>query len=172
MALVDFEIQGHIAVITLNRPEARNAINPEVAVRLADAWESVRDDDQVRVAILTGTGGTFCSGADLKAIAAGDGNRVEAEGEDGPLGPTRLQLGKPVIAAIEGHAVAGGLELLLSTDIRAAAPHARFGLPEVKWGIYPFGGATLKLNRQIVHSYAISRTKNKRAVMHGSFLGR
>ncbi len=166
MALVDFEIKGHIAVITLNRPEARNAINPEVAVRLADAWESVRDDDQVRVAILTGTGSAFCAGADLgQLIPMVSGTRKPENEWDERVasepGITNRALlrnfdtEKPVIAAINGHAIAGGMEIVQGTDIRVSVAQARFGVQEVKWAIFPAGGSTVRLPVQLPYARAM-----------------
>lgn len=109
---VRFESEGPVAIVTIDRPARRNAVDRATAALLAAAFRRFDADDALSVAILTGAGGSFCAGADLKAIAEGDLNDVMADG-DGPMGPTRLRLGKPVIAAIEGHAVAGGLELAL-----------------------------------------------------------
>jgi len=145
--------EGRVRVVTIDRPERRNAVDGPTAQRLADAFREFDADDGADVAVLTGAGGTFCAGADLKAIAEGNGNRVEHDG-DGPMGPTRLVLSKPVIAAIEGFAVAGGLELALWCDLRVAADSAvlgvfcrRFGVPLVDLG-------TLRLPRLIGHSRA------------------
>jgi enoyl-CoA hydratase len=167
MALVDYEIQGHIAVITLNRPDARNAINPEVAVRLADAWESVRDDDQVRVAILTGTGSAFCAGADLgQLIPMVSGTRKpenewdeRVASEPGITSRALLRnfdTEKPVIAAINGHAIAGGMEIVQGTDIRVSVAAAKFGVQEVKWAIFPAGGSTVRLPVQLPYARALN----------------
>jgi len=112
MSLVEFAIEGEIAIVTINRPEARNAIDLPTAAGLADAFRRFGADGALSVAILTGAGGTFCAGADLKAVATDRGLRVTENG-DGPLGCTRMLLGKPVIAAVEGFAVAGGIELAL-----------------------------------------------------------
>ncbi|MCZ6710597.1 MAG: enoyl-CoA hydratase-related protein [Gammaproteobacteria bacterium] len=166
MALVDYELDGHVAIITLNRPEARNAINPEVAVRLAEAWESVRADDNVRVAVLTGTGSAFCAGADLgQLIPMMSGARKPENDWDERVvsdpGITSRALlrnfdtEKPVIAAINGHAIAGGMEIVQGTDIRVSVPAAKFGVQEVKWAIFPAGGSTVRLPVQIPYAKAM-----------------
>jgi enoyl-CoA hydratase len=160
---------GQVTVVTIDRPERRNAVDGPTAAALETAFHDFDRDDSSRVAVLTGAGGTFCAGADLKAIAEGSGNRVEATGR-GPMGPTRLTLGKPVIAAIEGHAVAGGLELALWCDLRVAADSAvlgvfcrRFGVPLVDLG-------TVRLPRLIGHSRAMDLILTGRAVDAGEAL--
>lgn len=166
MAVVNYETRGHIAVITLNRPEARNAINPEVAARLADAWEKVRDDDEVRVAILTGTGTTFCAGADLGQLIPMISGTRQPENEwdervaadPGLVGRALLRnfdTETPVIAAINGHGIAGGMEIIQGTDIRVSVPAARFGVQEVKWAIFPGGGSTVRLPVQLPYAKAM-----------------
>ena len=160
MSLVEYQVQGHVAVITLNRPQAKNAINPEVAVRLFDAWNSVRDDEQVRVAVITGTGDCFCAGADLGQLIplVSGARKPENEWDERVLANGQITSGallrnfnpeKPVIAAINGHAIAGGMELVQGTDIRVASASARFGVQEVKWAIFPAGGSTVRLPLQV-----------------------
>jgi len=145
---VRVERDGPVTVVTIDRPEVRNAVDRRTAQALADAFRAFDDDDTAAVAILTGAGGTFCAGADLKAVAAGDPNRVESDG-DGPMGPTRLALSKPVIAAVEGHAVAGGLELAIWADLRVAARDAVFGVFCRRWGVPLVDGGTVRLPRPV-----------------------
>lgn len=160
---VRVEIRGGITTVTIDRPQVRNAVDRETARELAAAFRAFDADDGQAVAILTGAGGTFCAGADLKAIASGDGNRVEETG-DGPMGPTRLELSKPVIAAIEGHAVAGGLELALWCDLRVAAEDAVFGVFCRRWGVPLVDGGTVRLPRLIGHSHALDLILTGRGV--------
>lgn len=166
MAVVDYAVNGHIATVTLNREEARNAVNPEVGVRLAEAWRAVRDDDQVRVAILTGTGSVFCAGADLGQLIPliSGARQAENEWDEKVLAEPDIfecafmrsfDTVKPVIAAINGHAIAGGMEMVQGTDIRVAAPAAKFGVQEVKWAIFPAGGSTVRLPHQLPHAKAM-----------------
>jgi enoyl-CoA hydratase len=162
-----FEKREHVALVTLNRPEARNAVNPEVVVRLAEAWEEVSRDDAVRVAVITGAGDrAFCSGADLKRLIPlmtgarqPDDEWDEALRKDATLASRALlreyDPGKPVIAAVNGFAIAGGMEMLQGTDIRIASDDARFGLQEPKWGLFPIGGSTVRLPRQIPYALAM-----------------
>jgi enoyl-CoA hydratase len=145
---VRVERAGPVTTVVIDRPEVRNAVDRATAERLADAFRAFDADDEAAVAVLTGAGETFCSGADLNAIAAGDPNRVEPDG-DGPMGPTRLRLGKPVIAAIEGYAVAGGLELAVWCDLRVAAETAVFGVFCRRWGVPLIDGGTVRLPRLI-----------------------
>ncbi|MBN9567247.1 enoyl-CoA hydratase-related protein [Parvibaculum sp.] len=158
---------GHIALVTLNRPEARNSFSPEMLVRLAGHWEEVRDDANIRVAIVTGAGDkAFCSGADLgQLIPLINGARKPQNEWDQKIldDPNILAKGllrtfdvtKPVIAAINGFAVAGGMELAQGTDMRIAADTAKLGVQEVKWAIFPGGGSTVRLPRQIPYARAM-----------------
>jgi enoyl-CoA hydratase len=156
------EKQGHVTVVTLDRPEARNAYSPEMLARLADAWAAIDADAEVRAAILTGAGGHFCAGADLKWMAAGWGSDPvygPRFRDDPQLAWRALLRGhglkKPLVAAIEGSAIAGGTELVLGTDIRVAAAGARFGLAEARWGLFPLGGSTVRLPRQVPRTVAL-----------------
>jgi enoyl-CoA hydratase len=190
---VEFEKREHIALVTLNRPEARNALNLAALAALADAWARVDTDPDIRVAILTGAGGNFCSGADLKdmhgdqsanpvhkrfipttelaaaaleALKAGDSNKAqelleEAQGR-GDAVPLHWRaflrdqrLSKPLIAAVEGFALGGGTEILQASDLRVAGSSAQFGLTEVKWGLFPLGGSTARLTKQIPYTRAM-----------------
>ncbi len=166
MASLNYEVTGHIALITLNRPEARNALNPEVAVRLAQAWADVRADDRVRVAVLTGTGSAFCAGADLGQLIPLISGARQAENEwdekylQDPMLARRALLRdfdpeKPIIAAVNGHAIAGGMEILQGTDIRVSVPAAKFGVQEVKWAIFPAGGSSVRLPVQLPFAKAM-----------------
>lgn len=151
---VHYEVEGPIAVVTIDRPEVRNAIDGSTAQQLAESFQNFESDDALSVAVLTGADGTFCSGADLKAVSSDQNNlRVDLEG-DGPLGCTRMSLSKPVIAAVEGHAVAGGLELALWADLRVAANDAVFGVYCRRWGVPLVDGGTIRLPRLIGQSHA------------------
>jgi enoyl-CoA hydratase len=152
-----------ILVVTINRPEVRNAVNGPAARALADAFRNFDADDGLRVAVLTGAGGTFCAGADLKAVAAGNGNQLSEDG-DGPMGPSRMLLSKPVIAAVEGHAVAGGLELACWCDLRVAARHAVFGVYCRRFGVPLVDLGTIRLPRLIGHSNALDLILTGRGV--------
>ncbi|MEV7323321.1 crotonase/enoyl-CoA hydratase family protein [Streptomyces sp. NPDC093970] len=145
---VRLERQGHVTTVVLSRPEARNAVDGPTAAELAAAFREFEADDEARVAVLWGEGGTFCAGADLKAVGGERGNRVAEDG-DGPMGPTRLRLSKPVIAAIAGHAVAGGLELALWCDLRVAEEDAVFGVFCRRWGVPLIDGGTVRLPRLV-----------------------
>jgi enoyl-CoA hydratase len=160
---VRIERDGPIAIVTIDRPERRNAVDRATALALADAFRGVEHDAAVRVAVLAGDHGTFCAGADLKAIASGDGNRIARDG-DGPMGPSRMVLGKPVIAAIEGHAVAGGLELALWCDLRVAASDATLGVFCRRFGVPLIDGGTVRLPRLIGLSRALDLILTGRAV--------
>jgi len=160
---VDVERRDAITIVTIDRPEVRNAVDRRTAEALADAFCAYDEDPDARVAILTGAGGSFCAGADLKAVGSGEPNRVEPDG-DGPMGPTRMRLGKPVIAAIEGHAVAGGLELALWADLRVAARDAVFGVFCRRWGVPLIDGGTFRLPRLIGESRAMDLVLTGRPV--------
>lgn len=151
---VRIERQGHVTTVVLSRPEARNAVDRPTAAELVAAFREFDADDDARVAVLWGEGGTFCAGADLKALGTERGNRVAPEG-DGPMGPTRLRLSKPVIAAVAGHAVAGGLELALWCDLRVAEEDAVFGVFCRRWGVPLIDGGTVRLPRLIGTSRAL-----------------
>ena len=153
---------GHVVTVTMNRPESRNAWSGEMLGAMADAWEMIDNDPDVRVAILTGAGGYFCAGADLKAMGSArssgdDGFSDKVRGADaafqGMLRSYRLR--KPLIAAVEGVAVAGGTEILQATDIRVAGESAFFGLAEVRRALFPIGGSTVRLRRQIPYTKAM-----------------
>lgn len=145
--------RGPIWVVTIDRPQVRNAVDRDTAQALADAFRAFDEDDDAAVAVLTGVGG-FCSGADLAAVADGRPNRLEPDG-DAPMGPSRMRLSKPVIAAIEGHAVAGGLELALWCDLRVAADDAVLGVFCRRWGVPLIDGGTVRLPRLIGTSRAL-----------------
>ncbi|MFJ3670101.1 crotonase/enoyl-CoA hydratase family protein [Streptomyces sp. NPDC090106] len=157
------ERRGPVTTVILSRPAVRNAVDGPTAVELAAAFRAFEADDEARVAVLWGEGGTFCSGADLKAMGAGHGNRV-AEGGDGPMGPTRMRLSKPVIAAVAGHAVAGGLELALWCDLRVAEEDAVFGVFCRRWGVPLIDGGTVRLPRLIGTSRALDMILTGRPV--------
>ncbi|MGH7308287.1 MAG: crotonase/enoyl-CoA hydratase family protein [Candidatus Rokuibacteriota bacterium] len=152
-----------VAVITINRPEVRNAVNVPTAEALVHAFLEYDRDDGLSVAVLTGAAGTFCAGADLKAIAGGERRRL-TEDAPAPLGPTRLLLGKPVLAAVEGHAVAGGLELALWCDLRIAAVDAVFGVFCRRFGVPLLDLGTVRLPRLIGHSHAMDLILTGRGV--------
>ena len=163
MSTVRYETDGAIAVVTIDRPERRNAVDRATAAALAAAFRRFDADDALAVAVLTGAGGAFCAGADLKAVAEGQGNHVREDG-DGPMGPTRMRLGKPVIAAIEGPAVAGGLELALWCDLRVAARDAVLGVYCRRWGVPLVDGGTVRLPRLIGQSHALDLILTGRGV--------
>ncbi len=163
MGTVLIESQDNLMVVTINRPEARNAVDGPTARELAEAFRRFDADERLKIAVLTGAGGTFCAGADLKAIAAGRGNTMSEEG-DGPMGPTRMLLGKPVIAAVEGHAVAGGLELALWCDLRVAARDAVFGVYCRRFGVPLVDLGTIRLPRLIGQSHAMDLILTGRGV--------
>ena len=148
------ERAGPVTVVTIHRPERRNAVDPATAAALLDAFTGFDEDDAAAVAVLTGSGGTFCAGADLQSLAEGARHRVAEDGP-GPLGPTRLALGKPVIAAVEGYAVAGGLELAVWCDLRVAAEDAAFGVFCRRFGVPLIDGGTIRLPRLIGQGRAL-----------------
>jgi enoyl-CoA hydratase len=154
---------GRVTIVTIDRPEVRNAVDGPTAALLADAFRTFDGDDAHDIAILTGASGTFCAGADLKALDRGDGNPVTPDG-DGPMGPTRMLLSKPVIAAVEGHAVAGGLELAIWCDLRVAARDAVFGVFCRRFGVPLIDGGTVRLPRLIGHSHALDLILTGRGV--------
>src|SRR5947209_2648473 len=169
---VRVDIDGPVAVVTIDRPEVRNAVDGSTAKALADAFRHFDADESLAAAVLTGAGGTFCAGADLKALAAGSGNRVSVDmADDGPMGPTRMLLSKPVIAAVEGHAVAGGLELALWCDLRVAARDAVFGVYCRRWGVPLIDGGTVRLPRLIGMSHALDLILTGRGVSADEALG-
>jgi enoyl-CoA hydratase len=155
-----FEREGHTALVTLNRPQKKNALSGEMLVGMYDAWVEIDRNPEIRVAIVTGAGGNFCSGADLKAMAAGhpDNEYTKRFQADGDLHWKALLRhfvpAKPMIAAVEGYAVAGGTEILQAFDIRVAGEGAQFGVAEVRRGLFPLGGSTVRLSRQIPYTIA------------------
>jgi len=159
------ERDGHVLTVTLNRPERRNALSPSMMEGLSAAWDEVNANPDIRVAILTGAGGCFCAGADLQAmtdthpgdIFAEEGNEHATGIAAGVIKPLLkgFLLDKPLIAAVEGPAVAGGTEILQGTDVRIAGESARFGVSEVKWSLYPLGGSVVRLRRQIPYAHAV-----------------
>ncbi len=162
------ERDGHVLVVTMNRPDKRNALSLEMMDGMSAAWDEANSNPEIRVVVLTGAGGAFCAGADLEAMtelapgdafAAGDegtGDTTISDIADGVLKPLLkgFLLDKPLIAAVEGPAVAGGTEILQATDIRIAGEGARFGVSEVRWGLYPLGGSVVRLRRQIPYALA------------------
>jgi enoyl-CoA hydratase len=160
------EQNGHIVTLTMNRPEVKNALNPEMLCRLADAWDLIDGDEDVRVAILTGAGGAFCAGADLDHLVGRSIKGLPPEDEFEERIRTdyqvifkgllrNYQLKKPLVAAIEGPCIAGGTEILQATDIRVAGEGSTFGISEVRWGLFPLGGSTVRLRRQISYTRAM-----------------
>jgi enoyl-CoA hydratase len=160
---VRVERSGGVYTVVLSRPGVRNAVDGPTAAALADAFGHFEADDDAEVAVLWGEGGTFCAGADLKAYGTERGNRLDDQGH-GPMGPTRLTLSKPVIAAIAGPAVAGGLELALWCDLRVAAEDAVFGVFCRRWGVPLIDGGTVRLPRLIGESRAMDLVLTGRAV--------
>lgn len=161
--LVTVVDHGPVRVITINRPEVRNAVDGPTAAALEEAFSAFDSAADSSVAVLAGAGGTFCAGADLKGVADERGNRVTEDGA-GPMGPTRMLLSKPVIAAVEGFAVAGGLELAIWCDMRVAASDATFGVYCRRWGVPLIDGGTVRLPRLIGHSHALDLILTGRGV--------
>lgn len=162
--------EGHVLIVTMNRPEARNAWSLEMMARMADAWTMIDEDPDIRVAILTGAEGTFCAGADLKLMHGDQSdNPWHARFREDPQLHWRAMLRhytlrKPLIAAVEGFALGGGTEILQATDIRVAAQGATFGLTEPQYGLFPLGGSTVRLRRQIPHTVAMEMLLTGRRV--------
>lgn len=163
MSTVRYEVQGPVVVVTIDRPRVKNAVDGPTAEALCQAFRRFDDDERLSVAVLTGANGTFCAGADLKAVSAGRGNRVAEDG-DGPMGPSRLLLSKPVVAAVEGYAVAGGFELAMWCDLRVAARDAVFGVFCRRWGVPLVDGGTVRLSRALGHSHALDLILTGRGV--------
>jgi enoyl-CoA hydratase len=161
--------EGAVRIVAINRPARRNAVDADTAARLLAAFETFEADESASVAVLTGIGGSFCAGADLKALAEGDRRPVRDDGP-GPMGPTRLRLGKPVIAAIEGPAVAGGLELALWCDLRIASQDSALGFPERRWGVPLVDGGTQRLPRIVGLGRALDLILTGRIVDAGEAL--
>ena len=165
MTGVTTEVDGPVLVVTIDRPQARNAVDGPTASALVDAFERFDADGDLAVAVLTGADGTFCAGADLKGVSEGRGNRIDADMElPGPMGPTRMALSKPTIAAVEGYAVAGGLELAIWCDLRVAASDATFGVYCRRWGVPLVDGGTVWLPRLVGHGRAMDMILTGRGV--------
>jgi enoyl-CoA hydratase len=152
------EARGHVLIVTMNRPQARNALSGPMMAIMKEAWDRVDSDRQIRVCVLTGAGGAFCAGADLKAMTT---SHPGESFRSGAFDPTTIEpllkgrrLTKPLIAAVEGPAIAGGTEILQATDIRVAGRSARFGVSEARWGLFPLGGSAVRLVRQIPYTVA------------------
>jgi len=160
---VTVERSGPVTTVVLDRPEVRNAVDASTALALADAFRAFEADGAASAAVLYGEGGTFCAGADLHALAEGRGNRFEPDG-DGPMGPTRLRLSKPVVAAVAGHAVAGGLELALWCDLRVVEADATLGVFCRRWGVPLVDGGTVRLPRIVGLGRALDMILTGRAV--------
>lgn len=160
---VRLESDGPVRIVTIERPQVRNAVDEPTRVALAEAFRAFDTDETAAVGILTGAGGVFCAGADLKAFAGGQ-RRARTEDGDGPMGPTRMLLSKPVIAAVEGYAVAGGLELALWCDLRVAAEDAVFGVFCRRWGVPLIDLGTVRLPRLVGQSHALDLILTGRGV--------
>jgi enoyl-CoA hydratase len=160
---IRYQAEGAVVTVTIDRSSVRNAVDPESAAALADCFRRFATDEKLAVAILTGAGGNFCAGFDLRSMASGTPNRLSEDG-DGPMGPTRLELDKPVIAAIEGYAVAGGLELALWCDLRVAASDATLGVFNRRFGVPLIDLGTIRLPRIVGHGRAMDLILTGRAV--------
>lgn len=167
---VRVERSGPVTTVLINRPDVRNAVDGSTAAALADAFRAFDSDPSASVAVLAGAGSSFCAGADLTTIGTERGNRTDTDG-DGPLGPTRLVLGKPVIAAVQGYAVAGGLELALWCDLRVADETAVFGVFCRRWGVPLIDGGTVRLPRVVGHGRAMDLILTGRPVDAAEALG-
>jgi enoyl-CoA hydratase len=152
------ERRGHVLIVTMNRPQARNALSGPMMELMRQAWDTADSDPEIRVCVLTGAGGAFCAGADLKAMTSSHpGDRFQGGELDVSVIEPLLKgrrLSKPLIAAVEGPAVAGGTEILQACDIRVAGASARFGVSEARWGLFPLGGSAVRLPRQIPYTVA------------------
>ncbi|RSM81286.1 crotonase/enoyl-CoA hydratase family protein [Kibdelosporangium aridum] len=150
------EQQGHVLIVTMNRPEARNALSAEMMAIMRSAWDQVDSDESIRACVLTGAGGAFCAGADLKAMTSKHPGDTASDWDLSVIEPLLKgrRLTKPLIAAVEGPAIAGGTEILQATDIRVAGESARFGVSEPRWGLFPLGGSAVRLPRQIPYTVA------------------
>ena len=167
---VRYEPEGPVVVVTIDRPEVRNAVDSDTATRLVDCFERFAADAELKAAVLTGADGNFCAGFDLKSLARGDGRRMKTSGP-GPMGPTRMLLDKPVIAAIEGYAVAGGLELALWCDLRVAARDATLGVFSRRFGVPLIDLGTIRLPRMIGQGRALDLILTGRPVPSVEALG-
>ena len=152
------EQRGGVLVVTMNRPDAKNALSGEMIKIMIEAWDRVDNDPEIRACVLTGAGGAFCAGADLKSMS---NNHPGDQHQQGSFNPAKIEgllkgrrLTKPLIAAVEGPAIAGGTEILQATDIRVAGESARFGVSEPRWGLFPLGGSAVRLTRQIPYTVA------------------
>jgi len=166
---LNFEIKGSTAIVTMNRPEAKNALSGPMLVGMVDAWYEIDSNDDIRCAILTGAGGTFCAGMDLKSMSGPGMESVAQRMADDPdlhwkALLRHYSLKKPLIAAVEGWAVAGGTEILQATDIRVAGESAKFGVFEARRGLFPLGGSTVRLRRQIPFTVAMDLLLTAREV--------
>lgn len=162
---VEVTQEGPVTIITINRPERRNAVDGPTALALRHAFDQFNQSADALVAVLTGADGNFCSGADLSAIGTDKGNQIEASGTaQGPMGPTRTPMDKPVIAAVSGYAVAGGLELAIYCDLRVADPSAVFGVFCRRWGVPLIDGGTIRLPRLVGQGRALDMILTGREV--------